>query len=847
MPRLSARARIVFASVVLWVLVASGAIALAGPQRWSEAAAWPWWVGFMALAASFALAEVFVVHLHLRGNAHTFSMAELPLALGLFYTHPLALIAANVVGGGLALALYRRQSPLKLAFNSAVLAASAVVAVGVFRFLSPDPGDVDTALLLSGALALTIANVVSLGLILGVIVLASGKRKVEGLLSGVQFSILSNWFTVSLAVIAVTMIDAQPALSWLVVVPVAGTYLANWAYTTERRRHEVLDFLYQSSRILQQSPELELAILDLLRRAQTTFNVRTAELAYWTEAGAMLSLGVGDDGEPLTNDQMSDHDQLSLLANELGGARKVRSTDDCPGAAFVAGRNCEIAIIAPLFEDSKVVGALVIADPLSKIRTLDENDLRLADTLASHAAVALENGQLEQSLDQLRLLERRLSFQATHDPLTDLANRTLFRERLATLLADHHGTRGAVLFIDLDDFKTVNDTLGHGAGDELLLEVAKRLEAACRADDTVARLGGDEFAILLPDVTAESAALIAGKILTSLDTPAQIAGRAIEVRASIGVAGCTPDSDAEALMRNADTAMYQAKAGGKHRHVTFHSSMYESSLRRYNLQTDLRNALERHELSAYFQPILAIDTQQLVGVEALVRWDHPTLGLLTPDNFLPVAMETGLIEALDLSVLDQACAWLAATDLAHPNAVPSINVNLSPQSFRQEALTSMILDTLARHRVSPSRLVIEVTEDLLADDVDNAAETLDLLRRKGMRVALDDFGTGYSSLSYLRTLPIDTIKIPKSFIDDLDTSDHRADAAASRNVFVAAIITLSRALDATVVAEGIERIDQRRVLEQLGCPQGQGYLFARPMDAQGFESWLDSRRSPTSG
>jgi EAL domain-containing protein (putative c-di-GMP-specific phosphodiesterase class I) len=296
-------------------------------------------------------------------------------------------------------------------------------------------------------------------------------------------------------------------------------------------------------------------------------------------------------------------------------------------------------------------------------------------------------------------------------------------------------------------------------------------------------------------------------------------------------------------MRNADTAMYQAKALGKNQHITFHPSMYESSLRRYNLQTDLVRALECNELQAHYQPILDLASKRVVGAEALVRWQHPTLGLLTPDAFLHVAAESGVLGDIDMLVLDQACGWLVETDARLPGSVESVNVNFSPQSFRAGGLTERILQTCRRHDLDPVRLCVEITEDLMADDVEAAMRTLRSLQQHHIRVALDDFGTGYSSLSQLRMLAVDTIKIPKPFVDDLDGVP---EADGTEEVFAAAIVALSRALNKSVVAEGIERPQQLAVLEQLGCQFGQGYLFARPMDSEAMLGFLATQQSSAS-
>jgi diguanylate cyclase (GGDEF)-like protein len=826
------RLRISLLAVALWALSAAGALLLAGPQHWSAPTRWGDWQGFAALAVGFALTEVFVVHLRIRADAHTFSLVELPLALGLFFTAPHVLIAAQLVGAGAALVLHRKQGPLKLFFNLSEFAFATVAAVGVFRWLSPIGGALGPQTLLEGGLALLVEAVLSVVLVFLVISISAGSWSLADLRSGVGFGLVTALFTASLSIIAVVVIDAQPGVAWLLLIPTAGTYLANWAYTTQRRRHEGLDFLYQSTQLLHQSEGLEAAIVDLLRHACATFNTEAAELLYFSEGGDQplcIRVGPGDEVRSL---QAVDVGHERLMAMLDGGqAMIIRPDADGPGAQYLAECGYRNAIVAPLQSELRIAGALVVANRLSAVVGFDSTDARLAETLANHTATALENGRLEQSLEQLRVLEGRLTFQALHDPLTGLANRTLFRTELSSLIGDHDGAQGAVLFIDLDDFKTVNDSFGHAAGDALLIEVAARLKDCLSNGEVIARLGGDEFAILLPDAnTAAASVAVATRILASLETPVAVAHRRLGVRASIGIAMIDPGTDPEAMMRNADTAMYTAKAQGKHRIVSFESSMYESNLHRFNLHADLQRALGRDELDVVFQPIVRIGSRDLIGAEALVRWHHPNLGVLMPDSFLRVAEQSGLIAQIDAFVLDRACAWLADVDVSDPGLVPWVNVNMSPRSFEQATLADRVSDTLRRYRLAPNRLGIEITENLMSEEADRAIDILHQLKAIGVRLALDDFGTGYSSLSYLHSLPVDAVKIAKSFVDDIEGSP-------SQRAFVTAIVALGAALDKFVVAEGIERPEQLAVLEESGCAAGQGYVFARPMDEIGFLSW----------
>jgi EAL domain-containing protein (putative c-di-GMP-specific phosphodiesterase class I) len=289
------------------------------------------------------------------------------------------------------------------------------------------------------------------------------------------------------------------------------------------------------------------------------------------------------------------------------------------------------------------------------------------------------------------------------------------------------------------------------------------------------------------------------------------------------------------MMRNADTAMYIAKAQGKHRVVMFEPSMYESNVYRFNLQTDLQRALDRDELTIHFQPIVKLTTQDVIGAEALVRWHHPTLGELSPDSFLAVAHQTGLIVAIDRLIMDKACEWLAGVDAAAPGLVPWVTVNVSPRSFHEPTLVDSVTAALEQHHLAPNRLGIEITENLMSEQADRAIEKLQELKTIGLRLALDDFGTGYSSLSYLQSLPVDVVKIAKPFIDDLESS-------ASQRAFTTAIVALGAALGKFVIAEGIERSEQLDLLEAIGCDAGQGYMFARPMNGAEFVQWATQWR-----
>jgi diguanylate cyclase (GGDEF)-like protein/PAS domain S-box-containing protein len=428
-------------------------------------------------------------------------------------------------------------------------------------------------------------------------------------------------------------------------------------------------------------------------------------------------------------------------------------------------------------------------------------------------------------ITERKALEEQLRHQAFHDVLTGLANRSLFRDRLDHALA--RASRGAdptaVLYLDIDDFKSVNDRFGHAEGDRLLVGVGQRLQSATRAGDTVARLGGDEFAVIVEEADPAEARSAADRILAAFAEPFDLDGRQIVVRASIGIAIHDVDSgDAEELLRQADIAMYAAKARGGDGHATYEARLYEATVARMESKADLHGALERGELQVAYQPIVDMETGAITGAEALMRWDHPQRGAIPPAEFIPLAEESGLIIELGRWILEAACQqtrrWQDET--GRPDF--SISVNLSGRQIADPGLVGDVARALASSGLEPSCLTLEITETTLVADVDATVAAFRALKELGIRLAIDDFGTGYSSLSYLRQFPIDILKIDRSFVASLDEG---SDSSA----LVRSILNLSATLRLDTVAEGIETPEQRRALESLGATRGQGYLFARPM------------------
>jgi diguanylate cyclase (GGDEF)-like protein/PAS domain S-box-containing protein len=442
-------------------------------------------------------------------------------------------------------------------------------------------------------------------------------------------------------------------------------------------------------------------------------------------------------------------------------------------------------------------------------------------------------------ITERKALEKKLQYQAFHDPLTDLPNRALFMDRLGHALAraGQQASEVAVLFTDLDNFKVINDSLGHKAGDQLLVAVAERLKACLRPVDTVARLGGDEFTLLLEGVTGVSdAARVAERIAQELRAPFALEAQEVFATTSTGIAvSSSAQGQPTDLLRHADLAMYRAKSKGKACYEVFEPSMSIDALERLELETELRRALGREELRVYYQPEILLESGDIVGMEALVRWEHPEHGLLLPQEFLPIAEESNLIMPIGQWVLREACKQLRTWQEQYPNIAPLVmSVNLSTREFFQP---SLIAEILRETGVDPRTLQLEITEGAVAyDNAQNANNTLWNLKTLGVQLAIDDFGMGYSSLSYLKRFPVDLLKIDRSFVRELgkDLKDTK---------IVAAIIHLARALDLKVIAEGVETAEQVEQLRKMECDMVQGSYFSKPLPSGAVSDLLQQQRS----
>jgi diguanylate cyclase (GGDEF)-like protein len=504
----------------------------------------------------------------------------------------------------------------------------------------------------------------------------------------------------------------------------------------------------------------------------------------------------------------------------------------------LAAAKIRAGMAAPVHDKSTVVGALAVGSYLSN-RVYTARDQQILQVFAEQVSLAVTDAMTREAMQQ-----------AFHDSLTGLASRALFMDRLdqALVAAARGRLRLATLFVDLDGFKTINDSLGHTAGDAVLVGVAGRLRSCLRPEDTAARLGGDEFAVVLQDVGWDQAVAVAGRILDALRVPFPIDGKEVVVNASIGVAFNTDrDTDGQMLLRNADLAMYHAKRNGKGRHEIFEPTMRTMPVRSLDLESDLHRALAASEFALHYQPIVELVDGTLdrlsgnrlggriAAVEALVRWVDPEHGLTSPQKFVPLAEETGLILPIGRWVIHEACRQASVWNANRQGQPPLVvSVNLSARQLQQADLPDIVAASLAETGLDPRCLMLEITESVLLRDTEITMDVLRRLEELGVRLAIDDFGTGYSSLTYLRRFPIDTVKIDKSFVDEIASSPK--DSALIR-----AIVRFSKTLDMTTIAEGIEAPDQLRHLFEAGCPLGQGYLFAKPLEADEITTLLGMR------
>ena len=796
----------------------------------------PWEI----LAVAFVAVSASRVYIHFRRNAQAYSLSEIPLFVGLFFCAPDELLLARIVGSAIGLGLICRQPPIKLAFNLSCFAVETQVASLLAHHLIPNGAALTAA---SWLLLLVIAVVVStIGFLLsaGVITLAEERLDKRRWALPAALAIGGGVANASLGAEIVTTVLRNPLEVLFLLLPLFTLAAAYALYTREHQKRQQLQYLYQSSDLLQRTTEQEAAIPELLRQLCHVFRTEVAQITLLPVAGMpehAHQVVVHNDAvsEVRGSPEVSFLERfVPLLEDESRSFHAVPPKVSAAVAGWLHESGLRNAIGTALQTEGQLLGVMVVGNRLSDVSIFDDDDVTLLETFAAQASAAVQNTRLGS----------RLEHQAFHDPLTGLANRALFTDRLEHALQrrDGHDQSVAVIFLDLDDFKIVNDTLGHSAGDELLCAVARRLQSVLRPADTAARFGGDEFAVLLEETGEQYSVLsVAQRVLGVLSPTFALGEREVTLRASLGVAiAGVSDQSASELLRRADVAMYRAKTRGKGTFEVFEPGMQAAVTRRLEIRTELERALRDKQLLLHYQPVIDLTTQTPVGVEALVRWAHPERGLVSPVEFVAVAEECGLIGEIGLQVLREACRQCQAWQAAFPDqAAFSVSVNVSPRQLSNQRFVDDVWDALRHSGLHPSRLVLEITESFMAEDPDNARRMLQRLKATGVRISLDDFGTGYSSLAALQDLPIDILKIDRAFIDHM-VDDPR------RGAFVQAIVRLGKTLGLDLVAEGIERPEQAERLLALGCTEAQGYFFSRPVPAERITALL-RRVSDASG
>ncbi len=762
----------------------------------------------LGLAVLFCLAEFCLLHVEVRREAYSMTLADLPLTLGVLLCGPWQLIAARVVGSTVAFAIQR--APLtKATYNVAAYAAEAALDVVLVRLIVGESGELTVLTAVACYVVVVLVDQLMMNLILQVIRWHQGGITAR-VTAAVRLPAMLTSVLSTTAAIASLILVHEGWVGVIVTVVFAVTaYGVYRGFQVLHRRHEALEQVHDFVGLNSGSGGVEDLAGRMLAGVRSLMRADTAELLL-VEPDGTVQMSVGEDDvlRVLPDAWASTDDFVSLVRAHGAPALLPASTRRSGDRSWLRARGVRDAVVVPLPRGSGD-GALMVLDRLGDTGSFTREDQAMLQTLAGHLSVAVRSGTL---MDRLR-------YEATHDVLTGLANRSLLEQTLRSSLAGPGRVEGAVLLLDLDRFKEVNDTLGHHVGDALLCSLARTIQSTLPDDATVARLGGDEFAAFLPHPgDAARLSTLTAHLARALAAPVQLPEANLSTRASIGVALASAGGNESDLLRHADTAMYVAKETGEV--VLYTAELDRGRAERLALLADLHLALDRDELTVVYQPKLDLATDEVNSVEALVRWRHPRLGLLGPSVFVPLAEANGLIGPLTEQVLREAlrqCAeWRTqGLDLA-------VAVNLSARVVNNAALPELISAGLLQAGVPASRLILEITESSVMDDSERAVPILERIAAIGVTMSLDDFGTGYSSLAYLQRLPVSEVKIDRSFIAGLVAGEEKS------QVLVRTIISLASSLGHRVVAEGAEDRQTVELLRSMGCDLVQGYAVSRP-------------------
>ena len=791
-------------------LAACAALLLAGPLRHLAVppGALAWWM----LIPVFAGAELVVVHVQARRESLSVSFAEIPLVIGLVYLGPLGLVGARVLGSALGL-LQRRQSGLKLFFNTSMFALEASLAATLYHLARGSAAPSSVRGLVSALATVAVTDLVSAAAVTVVVWLKVGEYDEGVLAEAVTSGLIAALTNTSVGLLVVVLVDTRPAALMLLLAVVATLAVAYRGYSALSRGHADLESLYRFTRRVQREEGTESVAEIVLRQARDVLGAEIAEL---------IVLPDDDDGLHLCLVHEEVRTQPLAVEAWLGPARD--------GHAVLRRENTDTggprdALAAPLEVDGAVVAVLVVYGRPHHLGPFTADDLRLFESLANHASVSLHKSRL---VNQLRKEAQAQEYVSLHDALTGLPNRLHALRALRAELATSPNT--AVLVLDLEGFTQVNDAFGYATGDHVLREAGRRLCALAPVPGHVARLGNDEFVIFLCDVVGpRDAERRAQEVLGAVGVPFTLNQLTLDVRGRAGLAVAPAHGhDAELLLQRADAAMYAAKRD----HVTLRvwDPVTEGdNARRLLLMGHLREAIETGQLEVYYQAKVNPRTGAIHGAEALVRWEHPDHGRVSPEEFIPLAEHAGLVEPLTGQVLDAALTQCALWRATVPDFAMAVNV--SARSLLDPALPRQVQAALARAGLPAQALTLEITETAVMTDLDRALVVLHGIDALGVKLSIDDFGTGQSSLAYLKVLPVHEVKVDKSFV--LAAASDSNDAAIVRSV-----INLGHTLGLRVVAEGVEDDQLRRLLASWDCDIVQGYFIGRPLPADEFTVWL---------
>jgi diguanylate cyclase (GGDEF)-like protein len=829
LPGISSGGSLAFAGFATLTFLAAAAMFGLTALRWSPVAGDL--LAGAALVVAFAAARKIAIEVDVRDTSWRITLTEIPVVVGLLLV-PAPVVALAFASVTLVARLYRRDQPAKLVLNVAssaiVVAATAVTAEFVMRPLLP-LAPAWAVILVSFLVGHALTS--GLGL-LGIRLVGAGTFRTATRL------MLHTYVTGILAAVAgLVAVELVLGARWgwvlvtLLAVCLAAIYRTYYGLLRDQRDLGVLNEVSLRVASAARTEEIDRAAeasddhdvwAPALELAREQLNASRVVLHRRVNADRFQTVVAG---QPLPG-PLRCGDVQPLLANsadeDAAGARRLSAATAGPAVRdALAVRGASEVLLARLPGADLLLGLIEVHDRRSRLRGFDEADLRLVETLASHFTTGMDNRRL---LAQLR-------HDAYHDTLTELRNRLGFREEAAEMLRGHQSF--AVLVIDLDLLSSVTDALGHAWGDRIVVAAGRRLSEQLPSDGIVARLEGDTFAALLVDCGEEEALAAAEQIRAALRPPYPVDKLEVESAARVGIAlsGVEPTRDVDTLLQRADVALQAARLGDAPVR-SYAPSMGQVFLRRFQLVTQFRQALDTGQVDVHFQPKLALATRQVIGVEALVRWQHPEFGMLDPEEFVAIVEATGLIDALTGFVLDQALAqcrvWLDR------GLGLSVAVNLSVRNLADAEFPERVAEALQHHGVPPGLLGFELTESAVMSDPERALPVLRRLHGLGVHIAVDDFGTGYSSLAYLRRLPVDEVKIDKSFV--LGMGSDLSDLAVVR-----AIVDLGHSLGLTVVAEGVEEDVARDQLIEMGCDIAQGYLISRPLARERFEAWLRAR------